>query len=161
LAGRLKFVDNAVDATSGTVKVKAVFDNRDGKLWPGAFVNVAMTASVIKGAVVIPQAAIIQSQRGALVYGVVDGKAVPRPVQVLYAQGDDAAVSGLKPGERIVLDGRQNVRPGGNVVERERAAGGAGGKGRGAASGATSGAPSGATPGDGKPGGTGKGAPAP
>jgi multidrug efflux pump subunit AcrA (membrane-fusion protein) len=161
LQGRLKFVDNAVDPTSGTVKAKAVFDNAAGKLWPGAFVNVAMTASVIKGAVVIPQAAIIQSPRGTVVYSVVDGKAASRPVQVLYAQGEDAAVSGLKPGERIVLDGRQNVRPGANVVERARE-GGASGAGRGgrAASGAASGAASSAAD-SGSGGRNGKGAPAP
>jgi multidrug efflux pump subunit AcrA (membrane-fusion protein) len=155
LQGRLKFVDNAVDPTSGTVKAKAVFDNAAGKLWPGAFVNVAMTASVIKGAVVIPQAAIIQSPRGTVVYSVADGKAVPRPVQVLYAQGEDAAVSGLKPGERIVLDGRQNVRPGANVVERARE-GGASGAGRGGRPGGASGAALGAASGGGN-----KGAPAP
>jgi RND family efflux transporter MFP subunit len=120
VTGRLQFVDNAVDATSGTVKVKAVFDNKDGKLWPGAFVNVAMTVRTIAGAVVVPQAAIIPAARGPLVYVVVDGKAVPRPVQVLYAQGEDAAVSGLKAGDRVVLDGRQNLRPGAAVVERPR-----------------------------------------
>jgi RND family efflux transporter MFP subunit len=140
--GRLKFVDNAVDAASGTVKVKAQFDNRDGRLWPGAFVNVAMTARVISGAVIVPQAAIIQSARGALVYGVRDDKAVPRPVEVLYAQGEDAAVSGIKPGERIVLDGRQNLRPGATVVERAREPGA--GKGGRAASAAAPGAASGA-----------------
>jgi multidrug efflux pump subunit AcrA (membrane-fusion protein) len=162
LQGRLKFVDNAVDPTSGTVKAKAVFDNAAGKLWPGAFVNVAMTASVIKGAVVIPLAAIIQGPRGTLVYGVNDGKAVPRPVQVLYAQGEDAAVSGLKPGERIVLDGRQNVRPGASVVERAReGGGGASGAGRGGRPGGASGAASGALAGGGGGGGNGKGAPAP
>ena len=138
LSGRLKFVDNAVDATSGTVKVKAQFDNRDGKLWPGAFVNVAMTARTITGAVIVPQAAIIQSARGALVYAVREDKAVPRPVEVLYAQGDDAAVTGVTAGERIVLDGRQNLRPGAAVVERAREAGA--GKGGRAASGAASGA---------------------
>ena len=161
LQGRLKFVDNAVDPTSGTVKVKAVFDNAAGKLWPGAFVTVAMTASTIKGAVVIPQASIIQSPRGTLVYGVVDGKAVSRPVQVLYAQGEDAAVSGLKPGERIVLDGRQNVRPGANVLERAReGAGGGKGGGRGAAaSGAASGGADGGASAD--KSGSSKGAPAP
>ena len=142
LQGRLKFVDNAVDPTSGTVKAKAVFDNAAGRLWPGAFVNVAMTASVIKGAVVIPQAAIIQSLRGTLVYTVSDGKAASRPVQVLYAQGDDVAVSGLKPGERIVMDGRQNVRPGANVVERTRdGSGNSGGNASGNASGKGKGAP--------------------
>jgi RND family efflux transporter MFP subunit len=129
LQGRLKFVDNAVDAATGTVKVKAQFDNRDGKLWPGAFINVAMAARVIKDAVVLPQAAIVQSARGPVVYAVREGKAQPRPVQVLYAQGDDAAVSGLKAGERIVLEGRQNVRPGATVVERNREGSGGGGKG--------------------------------
>jgi RND family efflux transporter MFP subunit len=118
--GRLQFVDNAVDATSGTVKVKAVFDNKDNKLWPGAFVNVAMTLRTLAGAVVLPQAAIIQAARGPLVYVVQDGKAQPRPVQLLFAQGEDAAVSGVKAGERIVLDGRQNLRPGAAVIERPR-----------------------------------------
>ncbi len=160
MQGRLKFVDNAVDPTSGTVKAKAVFDNAAGKLWPGAFVNIAMTASTIKGAVVIPQSAIIQSPRGALVYSVVDGKAVSRPVQVLYAQGDDAAVSGLKPGERIVMDGRQNVRPGANVVERAREGGGRAGAAA-AASGAGSGSSSGNSSGNSSGSGSKKGAPAP
>jgi multidrug efflux pump subunit AcrA (membrane-fusion protein) len=135
LQGRLKFVDNAVDAASGTVKVKAVFDNGNSSLWPGAFVNVSLTVTTIQGAVVIPQAAIIQSPRGTLVYVVKDDKAVARPVDVLYAQGEDAAVGGLKPGERVVLDGRQNVRPGAQLVERSRDGGGKAGRG-GAASGA-------------------------
>lgn len=124
LKGRLQFVDSAIDAASGTVKVKAVFDNRDRKLWPGAFVDVAMNVRTIEGAVVVPQAAIIQTARGAIVYVVEDGKAVARPVQLLQAQGDDAAVGGVKPGERIVLDGRQNLRAGTPVVERPRDAAG-------------------------------------
>lgn len=117
-SGRLKFVDNAIDASSGTVKVKALFANREGRLWPGAFVNVSMTARTLKNAVVIPQAAIVQTQRGTIVYAVQEGKAALRPVQLLYAQGDDAAVTGVNAGERIVLDGRQNLRPGVAVVER-------------------------------------------
>ena len=123
VAGRLQFVDNAIDAATGTVKVKAQFDNRDGKLWPGAFVTVAMTLRVLKDAMVVPQAAIIEGARGPIVYAVQDDKAVARPVQVLYAQGEEAAVSGVKPGERIVLDGRQNLRQGAAVVERAGSAG--------------------------------------
>ena len=146
--GRLQFVDSAVDASSGTVKVKAVFDNPDSKLWPGAFVNVAMTVRTLKDAVVIPQAAIIQSARGAIVYVVKDGAAAPRPVEVLYAQGDDAAVSGVRAGDRVVLDGRQNLRPGSTVIERAReggrAASGATGA-SGAASGARAASPAGAS----------------
>jgi RND family efflux transporter MFP subunit len=143
IQGRLKFVDNAVDPTTGTVKVKAEFNNRDGKLWPGAFVNVAMTARTLSGAVVVPMAAIIQSARGPIVYTVRDNVAQPRPVQVLVSAGDDAAVSGLKPGERIVLDGRQNLRPGATVVERAREGGrGASGAAQGGAASSPGRAPS-------------------
>jgi RND family efflux transporter MFP subunit len=140
VSGRLKFVDNAVDAASGTVKVKAQFDNKEGRLWPGAFVNVAMTARTLTGVVIVPQASIIQTARGTVVYTVREDKAQPRPVQLLYAQGEDAAVSGVRPGERIVLDGRQNLRPGATVIERPREGGEGGGGGRRGARGAASGA---------------------
>lgn len=119
LTGKLQFVDNAVDAGSGTVKVKAVFDNRDQKLWPGAYVTVRLVVRTLKAAITVPQAAIIQGARGKTVYVVgEDRKAALRPVEVLESVGDDAVVQGLRPGERVVLDGRQNVRPGGGVVER-------------------------------------------
>jgi RND family efflux transporter MFP subunit len=119
LEGKLQFVDNAVDPASGTVRVKAEFANKDERLWPGAFVTVRLAVQTLKGAAVIPQAAIIESPRGKIVY-VVDrsGKASPRPLELLYASGEDAAVSGVKPGERIVLEGRQNLRPGATVIER-------------------------------------------
>ncbi len=116
--GRLQFVDNAVDAASGSVKVKAIFENPQGKLWPGAFVDISQTVSVLKGAVVIPQAAIIPNARGPMVYVVQSGKAVMRPVQLVQAQGDEAAVTGVKAGESIVLDGKQNLRPNTPVLER-------------------------------------------
>jgi RND family efflux transporter MFP subunit len=119
-SGRLKFVDNSVDANSGSVKVKAVFDNPDGKLWPGAFVQVSQTVSTLKDVVVIPQASIIQSARGTIVYVVQAGKAILKPVQVLNAQGDDAAVSGIEANESVVLVGKQNLRPGSSVVERTK-----------------------------------------
>ena len=120
LVGRLQFVDNAVDAGSGTIKVKARFENRESRLWPGAFATVSLTLRTLDDAIVIPQASIIQSARGPIVYVVDAGKAASRPVTVIAAQGDDAAVGGLKAGERIVLDGRQNLRPGSAVVERSR-----------------------------------------
>jgi RND family efflux transporter MFP subunit len=152
LSGRLQFVDNAIDASSGTVKAKAVFDNRERKLWPGAFLDVAMTVRTLKDAVVVPQAAIIQSARGTIVYVVEDGKAVLRPVQIVQTQGDEAAVTGVHPGDRVVLDGRQNLRAGTPVVERAREAAGrpvgaASGTGRARAD-APSGAGSGGAPRD-------------
>ena len=117
--GKLQFVDNAVDANSGTVRVKAQFANADEKLWPGAFVAIRLAVQSLDGASVVPQAAVIQSPRGRIVY-VVDAssKAQPRPVEVLYAEGESAAVTGVKPGEKVVVDGRQNLRPGSTVIER-------------------------------------------
>ena len=84
----------------------------------------------LKGASVIPQAAIIQSPRGKIVY-VVDAsaKAAARPVEIVYASGEEVAVTGVKPGERIVLDGRQNLRPGASVIDRPAGDGGRGRRG--------------------------------
>ena len=132
VVGRLQFVDNAVDANSGTVRVKADFQNKDERLWPGAFVTVRLAVQTLKGASVIPQAAVIQSPRGKIVYVVDAGaKAAARPVEVVYASGEEVAVTGVRPGERIVLDGRQNLRPGSTVVDRPTGdGGGGGGRGR-------------------------------
>jgi RND family efflux transporter MFP subunit len=146
-SGRLKFVDNLVDANSGSVKVKAVFDNRDGKLWPGAYVEISQTVTTLKDVVIVPQAAIIQSARGAIVYLVEQGKATAAPVKVLYAQGDDAAVSGVKVGSAVVLDGKQNLRPGTPVIERVgEPAGAASNPARGASSTGTAAASAATTP---------------
>jgi len=142
LVGKLQFVDNAVDANSGTVRVKAQFANPNEQLWPGAYISIRLAVRTLKDAVVIPQAAIIQSPRGRIVY-VVDeaNRAAARPVEIVHAFGEDAAVGGLKAGERIVLDGRQNLRTGSSVVERAALeAGGRARRGATPASGAGSGA---------------------
>ena len=136
LSGRLQFVDNSVDAGSGTVRVKAEFANADEKLWPGAFVNVRLSVQTLKDAVVLPQNAIITAPRGKIVY-VVDSsnKASARPVEVTYPFGEEAVVTGVRPGERVVVDGRQNLRSGASVVERAPTdAGGRARRGSGAAS---------------------------
>lgn len=118
ITGRLQFLDNAIDANSGAVKAKAVFENKDNKLWPGAFVEVQQTIRTLKNAVVVPQSAIIVGTRGTVVYVVQEGKAVMRPVEVLYAENDQAAVSGVNAGDVVVQDGKQNLRPNSPVVER-------------------------------------------
>lgn len=130
--GRLQFLDNLVDASSGTVKAKAVFANPASKLWPGAFVEVQQTVTTLKDAVVLPQASIIQGPRGTIVYVVEGGVAQPRPVKLLHAEAGEAAVSGVQPGEVVVMDGRQNLRPQARVVVRApAAAASAAGKGQG------------------------------
>ncbi len=123
LVGKLQFVDNAVDGNTGTVKVKARFDNKADALWPGAFVNVALKAETLKDAVVIPTASIIQTARGAIIYVNDGGKAAARSVVVVAQEGEESVVTGVKPGERVVTEGRQNLRPDAAMVERESVSG--------------------------------------
>ena len=120
--GRLYFVDNAVDTASGTVRARAKFDNKEGRLWPGAFVEISQTINTLKDTVVVPQAALIQSARGTIVYVVEDGKALMKPVKQVGSQSSDAAVTGIAAGESVVVDGKQNLRPGSLVVERPKEA---------------------------------------
>jgi len=119
MLGRLEFIDNNIDANSGTLKLKAVFDNPDSKLWVGQFANIVMDVGALPSAIVVPQSAIIQTARGSIVYAVVDGKAVLKPVKILYSSGPEAVVSGVEQGTVVVTDGKQNLRPGVSVVDRQ------------------------------------------
>ncbi|CAN5896368.1 efflux RND transporter periplasmic adaptor subunit [soil metagenome] len=117
--GQLQFVDNLVDAATGTVKVKALFDNKEMKLWPGAYVNVALSVNTLKDAIVVPQDAIIIGVKGQSVYIVdVDNKATMQPVTVLHTAGTDAVVKGIRAGVKVIVEGKQNLRPGVPVKER-------------------------------------------
>jgi RND family efflux transporter MFP subunit len=134
--GKLQFVDNSISAATGTLQAKAVFPNPKGLLWPGAFVDISQTVTTLAGATTIPQAAIVQNARGTIVYVQDDGKARMQPIKVVYAQGGEAAVTGIAPGDVVVLDGKQNVRPGSPLVERAaESKGGAAGSPKAAASG--------------------------
>ncbi|WP_207309925.1 efflux RND transporter periplasmic adaptor subunit [Variovorax paradoxus] len=123
LSGVLNFVDNTVDPQIGTVRAKAVFDNADQSLWPGQFVGTRITVRTLAGATVLPAAALMMLPDGTSLY-VVDkaGTAARRKVQVLYTFGTKAAVSGVEPGEQVVIEGSQNVRPGGKVRVDAKAA---------------------------------------
>jgi RND family efflux transporter MFP subunit len=117
--GKLQFVDNAVDAASGTIKVKAVFDNKELKLWPGAYANLELSVQTLKDVVVVPQDAVIVGPRASSVYIVdAEGKAIMKPVVVTNRFGNDAVVTGVEAGAKVVLDGKQNLRPGSSVKER-------------------------------------------
>ncbi len=114
--GKLSFIDNAVDATTGAIRVKAQFDNKDTSLWPGQYVNTRITVQTISDAVVVPQTAIITSTRGTFVYVVdADKSARQMPVERLHSFGLLAAVSGLTGSEKVITEGKQNLRPGGKV----------------------------------------------
>ena len=118
--GKLQFVDSQIDAASGSVKAKAYFKNDEEKLWPGAYVEVQQTLREIKEALVIPQGAVIYSARGPFAYVVENGKAVARPLKIVQAQGAEIAVTGVTLGDPIILEGKQNVRPGAPVIERAK-----------------------------------------
>jgi multidrug efflux system membrane fusion protein len=116
VTGELSFVDNTVDPTSGTIRVKAQFANGDGLLWPGQYVNTRVTVRTIKDAVVIPQNAIIINAQGTFVYVVEkDGTARLAPIARQHGFGLNAAVTGLAGNEQVITEGKQNLRPGGKV----------------------------------------------
>lgn len=114
--GALSFIDNTVDPVAGVIRVKAQFDNRDTSLWPGQYVNTKLVSHIIKDATVIPQNAIISNTRGTFIYAVdKDQSAKVVNIKRLYAFGENAAVSGLNGDEQVIVDGKQNLRPGGKV----------------------------------------------
>jgi len=118
LDGKLSFIDNAVDPVAGTIRVKAQFDNSDTALWPGQYVNTLITVSTLKETVVVPLAALVTSTSGKLVYSMEDDKtAKSRPITLLYTFGSHAAVSGLSGGEKIIVEGKQNLRAGSKLQE--------------------------------------------
>ncbi|MCO5979354.1 efflux RND transporter periplasmic adaptor subunit [Ideonella oryzae] len=133
MTGQLSFLDNTVDSTSGTIKLKARLANPAQALWPGQYVTVRLTLRTLKDAAVLPQAALIIKGDDREVYVVgADQKASLRPVKVLNSDGAWAAVSGVKPGEQVVMEGKENLRPGGSVHVAPAASGAAGASGAGA-----------------------------
>ncbi|HLO93685.1 MAG TPA: efflux RND transporter periplasmic adaptor subunit, partial [Burkholderiaceae bacterium] len=113
LSGRLGFVDNLVDASTGTIRARAEFDNEGQQLWPGQYVRVRLTLRTLKNATVVPQAALILRGNDRTLYVVgPDKTAQLRTVQLRYGFGDFAVVEGVEAGEQVVLEGKQNLRPG-------------------------------------------------
>lgn len=119
LKGKLQFVDSAVDAASGTVKLKAVFANKEMKLWPGAYANIELSVLTLKDVVVVPQEALVIGVDATSVF-VVDAanNAEKRKVQVQTSAGGEAVISGVESGTKIIVEGKQNLRPGVSVKER-------------------------------------------
>lgn len=115
--GRLQLIDNQVDARSGTVRVRAVFDNADGSLMPGQFARLRMGQARTEPALVINERAIGTDQNKRYVMVVdAENKAAYREVTLgVFVDGLRVVTNGLRPGERIIVNGLQRVRPG-NVV---------------------------------------------
>lgn len=113
-AGKLNFSDNRVDPQTGTIRARAIFDNKEGVLLPGQFVRLTIDLGIRKNAIVVPARAIVQSQADRMVM-VVDGddKVVPRPVRLGPAIAEGVLIeSGLDAGERYIVEGLMKARPG-------------------------------------------------
>jgi multidrug efflux system membrane fusion protein len=115
--GVLSVIDNQIDSTTGTLRLKATFANEHFELWPGQFVNVRLRLEVRKGATVVPAQAVQRGPAGAFAFVVsAEDTAQVRPIQVGRVEDGLALVeSGLEPGERVVLDGHYRLQPGGRV----------------------------------------------
>ncbi len=127
-AGHLATIDNTVDTTTGTIHLKAVFDNAGGMLWPGEFVTVILTLDTIQKATVIPSEAVQASQQGQYVYAVKpDNHVEMRPVTLGATVGNRTVVEkGVSPGDTVVTDGQLRLFPGAEIKAVESPKGGAG-----------------------------------
>src|SRR5579871_2267410 len=118
--GRLLTIDNEIDPTTGTAKLKAVFDNKDNKLWPNQFVNANLLLETRKNSTVVPTAAILRGPQGTFVYAVNGDKTVQdKNVTVALTQGDITVVSdGVNPGDTVVTDGQDKLQRGSRIEPR-------------------------------------------
>jgi multidrug efflux system membrane fusion protein len=115
--GKLLTIDNEIDQTTGTAKLKAVFENPDNSLWPNQFVNVHLLLERRKDALIMPASAIQRGPQGTFTY-VVDAKNTVqvKPVQIALTQGNVVVIeSGLQAGDKVVTDGQEKLQPGTHV----------------------------------------------
>jgi multidrug efflux system membrane fusion protein len=120
LSGKVTFIDNSIDRASGTIRLRARFENKAHVLWPGQFVTASLALATSASAIVVPAVAVSEGPQGSYVYVVGNDLAVElRNVKVARVAGDDALVSGVKPGERVVIDGQSRLVPGARVRIRE------------------------------------------
>jgi len=118
--GKLTTIDNQIDPTTGTAKLKAVFDNKDNALWPNQFVNANLLLETRKNSTVLPTAAILRGPQGTFVYTVNPDKTVTnKPVTISLTQGVTTVVtSGVNPGDTVVTDGQDKLQPGSHIEPR-------------------------------------------
>ena len=123
LRGELKFIDNAVDPATGTIKLKGDFANTDRRLWPGQFVDIQLTLTTTPNAIVVPTQAVQTGQQGQYVFIVKpDMTADMRPVVVQRTMGSETVlVSGVQAGDRVVTDGHLRLQKGAKVEVKQSA----------------------------------------
>jgi len=116
--GKVLVIDNQVDPSIAAVRVKAQIPNDAMTLLPGQFARVSLVANTLKDALSVPSQAIVMNPRGRIVYTVdKDGKAVSKPVKVVYEYQGSSVITGIEAGDKVVVEGKQNLRPGSKVRE--------------------------------------------
>lgn len=116
--GKVFVIDNQIDTSIGAVRVKAEIENSDFSLIPGQFVQIQLNTSTLKNALIVPSQAIVSNTKGDQIYVVdAEDKVSLKPLKVLAMVQGKAAVTGVNAGDRIVVEGKQNLRPGGKVRE--------------------------------------------
>lgn len=120
--GNVAFIENSVDPQTGTILVRAVFDNKDEKLWPGTLASVRVSLRIDKNVVAVPNEAIQNGQRGSYVFIVENGAARVRDVTVARTvDGETVVTNGLNGDEMVVIDGQISLRDGARVDIKKRA----------------------------------------
>ncbi len=120
--GKVLVIDNQVDPSIAAVRVKAQIPNEAMTLLPGQFARVSLVANNLQGVLAIPSQAIVINPRGRLVYTVDgDGKASSKLIKVIYEYQGTSVITGIEPGDRVVVEGKQNLRPGSKVKEAKSA----------------------------------------
>ena len=120
--GEVLVIDNQVDPSIAAVRVRAQIPNEKMTLLPGQFARVSLNANTLKDAISVPSEAIVIGPKGRVVYIVdKDDKVEPKPIKVLYEYKGISAISGVESGSRVVVEGKQNLRPGSKVKEAKKA----------------------------------------
>jgi len=123
LSGKMIFIDNTANSQSGTIRMKAQFDNASHKLWPGTYVNVSMVSRSVDNAVLVPAQAVVTGPVDKFIYVVQPDETVKQQkIDVVAIENGQAAVTGLAAGARVAVEGTQNLRPGSKIVEAKDSA---------------------------------------
>jgi multidrug efflux system membrane fusion protein len=120
--GKLFTIDNQIDTTTGTVKLRALFDNKDGALFPNQFVNTRLLVNTQEGVTLIPTAAIQHNGSVAFVYVVANGVASVRNITAGVADGGKTAVEGINPGDVVATSSFEKLQAGSKVTVSKQAA---------------------------------------
>jgi multidrug efflux system membrane fusion protein len=120
-SGKLFTIDNQIDTTTGTIKLRALFDNKSGALFPNQFVNTRLLVNTLDGVTLVPTAAVQHNGQVAFLYVIANGTASVRNVTTGVSDGGNTAVQGINPGEVVATSSFEKLQPGSKVVVAKQA----------------------------------------